>query len=336
MRERTAKRIFDYETVASEAQEVTVKNINPYLVDGPNLVLTSRSTPICAVPEIGIGNKPIDDGNYLFSKSEMDVFVSREAKSKKWFRRFLSADDLINAGERWCLFLKDCPPQELRSMPLVLQRVEAVRAFRLKSKSAPTRKLAETPTLFHVENVPSRDYIGIPRHSSETRNYLQITRVEASTILGDSCLLMREGGLYELGVLLSGMHMAWVRATCGRLESRYRYSKDIVYNNFPWPENPSEKTKAPIESAAQGVLEARAQFKEASLADLYDPLSMPSSLAKAHRALDAAVEAAYGKKSFASDAERVAFLFTRYEALVAPLEAAAKKKSKKRKVAAGE
>nr|WP_206673334.1 DNA methyltransferase [Tepidiphilus baoligensis] len=306
------KVIFEYEDIRGEPHAVIARNINPYLVDGPNVVLPRRSKPLCDVPEIGIGNKPIDNGNYLFTAEEKAEFLKREPAAAKWFRRWLGADEFLNGYERWCLFLGDCPPSELRRMPHVLARVEAVKKFRAASKSAATRKLAETPTRFHVENIPQQPYLLIPRVSSESRLFVPMGFITNGAIASDATLIVPEATIYHFGILSSTMHNAWIRYTCGRLESRYRYSATIVYNNFPWPPNPSAKQRAAIETAAQGVLDARAQFPGASLADLYDPVAMPPALVKAHQKLDAAVDAAYGRKHFKNDAERVAFLFALY------------------------
>ncbi|MGD9520794.1 MAG: DNA methyltransferase [Tepidiphilus sp.] len=312
------KVIFEYEDIRGEPHAVIARNINPYLVDGPNVVLPRRSKPLCDVPEIGIGNKPIDNGNYLFTAEEKAEFLKREPAAAKWFRRWLGADEFLNGYERWCLWLGDCPPSELRRMPHVLGRVEAVKKFRAASKSAATRKLAETPTRFHVENIPQQPYLVVPKVSSERRFVIPIGFMQPDTLCSDLVFIVRDASLLHFGVLSSTMHNAWVRYTCGRLESRYRYSAAIVYNNFPWPPNPSAKQRAAIEAAAQGVLDARAQFPGASLADLYDPVAMPPALVKAHQKLDAAVDAAYGRKHFKNDAERVAFLFALYhEAILA-------------------
>lgn len=307
------KTIFEYDDIRGVPHVVQVSNINPYLVDAPDVVLPRRSSPICAVPEIGIGNKPIDDGNYLFTPAEKFEFVKHEPQSKKYFRRWLGADEFINNIERWCLWLGDCTPAELRAMPEVMKRVQAVKTFRLASKSAPTRKLASVPTRFHVENIPSDEYLVFPRHSSENRKILPLGFFDSKYLAGDANLIATGASLFHFGVLTSATHNAWIRATCGRLESRYRYSKDIVYNNFPWPDDPTAPQKQKIEEAAQAVLDARAEFTESSLADLYDPLTMPPLLVKAHQKLDVAVDAAYGKKLFKNDAERVAFLFELYQ-----------------------
>ena len=234
------KRLFDYETIKSDPHELTAGNINPYLVDAADVLLPNRSKPICDVPEIGIGNKPIDGGNYLFSTDERDAFIAAEPDAAPWFRRWLGSDEFINGWERWCLWLGECPPDVLRRLPLAMQRVQAVRAFRLASKSAPTRKLADTATRFHVENFPHSTYLLIPRVSSERRAFIPVGFMDAATFSSDSALIVREATLYHFGILNSTMHMAWVRAVCGRLKSDYRYSAGIVYNNFPWPELPLE------------------------------------------------------------------------------------------------
>jgi hypothetical protein len=310
------KTIYEYADIKGEPHALPAGNINPYLVDAPDVVLDNRRVPICPVPEIGIGNKPIDGGHYLFTDDEKAEFLKLEPQAEKWFRRWLGADEFINGTQRWCLWLGDCPPGELRRMPEAMKRVEAVRQFRLASKSPPTRKLADTPTRFHVENMPQGEYLIFPRHSSETRPILPIGFGTPEVLVGDACLLTDTATLYHFGVLTSAMHMAWVRSVCGRLKSDYRYSAGIVYNNFPWPD---DKARQAIETAAQAVLDARTQFPGASLADLYDPLTMPPALLRAHQKLDAAVDKAYGKSGFKSDAERVAFLFARYRALTSLL-----------------
>ncbi len=333
------KTIFEYDDIAGEPHAVAVRNINPYLVDGPDVVLPRRSQPICDVPGIGIGNKPIDGGNYLFSIDERDAFIQTEPQAAKWFRRWLGADEFLNGYERWCLWLGDCEPAELRAMPEVLKRVRAVKRFREASKSLPTQKLASTPTRFHVENMPQSRYLVIPEVSSERRSYIPFGFEEPATLCSNLVKIAPDATLFHFGILSSTMHNAWVRLTCGRLKSDYRYSKDIVYNNFPWAEallnsavnNSTEKqpsietkrTREAIETAASEVLQTRAKHPESSLADLYDPLTMPPDLRKAHQKLDAAVDKAYelsgGKKTYKTDAERVAFLFELYQRLTSLL-----------------
>ena len=350
LEDRPGKVIYEYAQLRGEAHGVPASNINPYLVDAPDVVLPRRNKPISSVPEIGIGNKPIDGGNYLFSPEERDAFIAQQPASAPWFRRWLGAEEFLNGYERWCLWLGDCQPHELRAMPLVVQRVQAVKAMRLASKSAPTRKLADTPTRFHVENMPEMSYLLFPRVSSERRSWLPIGFIDAKTLTSDSALMTVGASLFHLGVLSSTMHNAWMRTTCGRLKSDYRYSASIVYNNFPWPDLPAlsepnqppaqaQPAQAAIEIAAQAVLDARAQFPGSSLADLYDPLTMPPALLRAHQKLDAAVDKAYqrcgGKKSYASDAERVAFLFERYQQLTSLLPVAAAKKTRAPRRSAG-
>ena len=316
--DRKGKTSYDYLTVKGEPQAIAAKNINPYLVDAPDVVLRNRSKPVCEVPPIGIGNKPIDGGNYLFTPEEKAEFLQREPQAEKWFRRWIGSREFINNIERWCLWLGDCPPSELRKMPQALARVEAVRRFRLASKSAPTRKIAATPTRFHVENIPESDFLVIPKVSSERRLYIPIGYLPPEILASDLVFIVGNASPFHFGILSSNMHMAWMRSVCGRLESRYRYSAGIVYNNFPWPQDPSPDAVKRIEQSVQAVLDARAAHPESSLADLYDPLTMPPDLHKAHQALDRAVDRAYSRKKFIGDADRVAFLFERYAELAGP------------------
>ncbi len=292
-----------------------VGNINAYLLNAENIFIESRSNPICDIPQIGIGNKPIDGGYYLFKEEEKNEFIRKEPQSEKWFRPWLGADEFINRYYRYCLWLGECPPNELRKMPECLKRVEAVKNFRLSSKSSGTIKLADTPTHFHVENMPKSYYLLIPRVSSEKRKYVPIGFINPHTISSDSVHIIPNATLYDFGVLTSNVHMAWMRAVCGRLETRYRYSKDIVYNNFPWCE-PTEEQKAKIEQTAQAILDARALYPDSSLADLYDELTMPPELRKAHQANDRAVMQAYGFwGKIKTESECVAELMKMYQKL---------------------
>lgn len=321
------KRLFEYDTVKSDPHELEVENINPYLVDASNIVLRSTQNHIQSfVPKIGIGNKPIDNGQYLFTDSDKDVFISSEPQSEKYFRRWIGSDEFLNGYNRWCLFIRYASPTDLRLMPLVLERIENVRQFRAASKSEPTKKLSETPTKFHVENFPENTYLVIPKVSSERRRYIPIGFEEVTTLASDLLFVVNNATLYHFGVLSSTMHNAWVRYTCGRLKSDYRYSKDIVYNNFPWAENVSAKQQEAVEKAAQAVLDARAKYPTSSLADLYDPLTMPPELVKAHNTLDKAVDQCYRKEAFASESHRIAFLFELYERYTAGLFATEGKK----------
>ena len=299
----------------------TAQNISPYLIDAPNVWIESRKKPLCSVPEIGIGNKPIDGGNYLFTEKEKNDFIKKEPQSAQYFKKWIGADEFINGWFRYCLWLGDCLPNELRAMPECLKRVQAVRAFRLASKSEGTRKIADKPTRFHVENMPRGNYLLIPRVSSERRKYVPIGFVQSDVLCSDSvhvldCSRMETNvsALLAFGILTSNVHMAWMRAVCGRLKSDYRYSKDIVYNNFPWCA-PTDAQKLKIEQTAQAILEARAKYPESSLADLYDEATMPPELRKTHQENDRAVMQAYGFPVKISENEVVSELFKLYETL---------------------
>lgn len=283
----TPKKLFD-----GDRYQVA-NNINGYLLDGENVFVESRSKPICNVPEIGIGNKPIDGGFYLFEKEEMEDFIKKEPSSKKYFRPWYGSREFINQKPRYCLWLGECTPAELKAMPHCMERVKAVREYRLASPSPGTVKLADKPTRFHVENMPSGRYIVILQVSSERRRYIPMGYMDNSVLCSDKVRILPNGNLYEFGILESNVHMAWVRATCCRLKSDYSYTVNDVYNNFIWPA-PTEQQKAKIEQTAQAILDARALYPDSSLADLYDDLTMPPELRKAHQANDRAVMDAYG------------------------------------------
>lgn len=266
------------------------------------------------------GSIPADGGNLLMTPDERNNFLKSEPKAEMWLRHYLGAEGFINGIDRYCLWLADCPPDTLRQMPHVLQRIDAVRKARLDSPKAPTKAKAETPTLFTENRQPTNGfYLAFPRTSSENRRYIPLGFLSADTIAANDLQMVPNASLFHFGVLTSTMHMAWMRITSGRLESRYRYSSKATYNNFPWPEAPSDAHRQRIEDAAQGVLDARAAFPGTSLATLYNPETMPPALVKAHTALDRAVDAAYvpdgGAKTYANDAARVAFLFRRYAEL---------------------
>ena len=311
------KSIFEYEDIKGEAQELKVKNINPYLVEAKNIFIDKKSIPICKVPEMNFGNMPADGGEFLFTTEEKNDFLKKEPDAKLFFKPFISAHEFINNKERWCLWLNEIDPSKLKKMKLVLERLQNVKAIR-EISSRP--KLAAIPHLFAQITQPKNlDYILIPRHSSENRKFIPIGFFKSNNISADSCLIIPNGTLYHFGILTSLMHMAWVKTTCGRLKSDYRYSKDIVYNNYPWPENSSDKQVKAIETAAQNVLDARLEFPNSSLADLYDPLTMPPILVKAHNDLDKAVDLAYRQQPFTSEANRMVFLFELYEKYTANL-----------------
>jgi hypothetical protein len=321
------KSIFEYEDIKGEAHEIKAKNINPYLVDAKDLFINKRRKPICNVPEISFGSMPNDGGNFLFTDEEKIEFVKQEPKSDKFFKPLISAYEFLNGRKRWCLWLKNANPTELKEAKLVTERVENVRKLRAASTRKTTQKLASFPTLFGEDRQPENKYVLIPRHSSENRNYIPMGFFDEHSIASDSCLFVEGAKLYHFGILMSIMHMAWVKHICGRLESRYRYSNELVYNNYPWPENPNEKQIKAIETSAQKVLDTRAEFPISSLAVLYG-LMLPA-LVKAHNELDRAVDLAYRPQPFTSEANRMVFLFELYEKYTADLFTKEKPKRKR-------
>ena len=297
-------------------RKIEAKNINAYLADAPDVFVGSRQHPLCPVPEIGIGNKPIDGGNYLFEKEEMEDFISKEPNSAQYFKPWYGSEEFIHQRPRYCLWLGDCTPVELLNMPHCLKRVEAVRELRLASKSEGTRKLADRPTHFHVENMPKGNYIIVPSVSSEKRRYIPMGFMSPDALASNLVLIIPDATLYHFGILESNVHMAWMRAVCGRLKSDYRYSKDVVYNNFPWP-TPTEEQNAKIEQAAQAILDARAKYPDSSFSDMYgDKMYLFPELLKAHQDNDRAVMAAYGfPVKTMTESQCVAELFKLYQEL---------------------
>ncbi len=330
-------RLFEYATINSAPHETIASAINPYLVNAPTILLVNRKNPICDVPEMRYGSMPRDDGNFVLTGQEKEDLLKIEPEAAAWIRPYIGAHEFLNKGDRWCLWLVNTPPAAIKSMPKVYERIQHVRDFRAASNAASTRKFAATPTLFCQIAQPESNYLLIPRVSSERRAYVPIGFISKNVIASDAVLIIPEASLFHFGVITSAMHNAFMRLTCGRMKSDFRYSKDIVYNNFPWPgfagEPLSDKHRTAIEQAAQCVLDARAQFASSSLADLYDPLTMPLALLKAHQKLDTAVDAAYqpsgGKKTYASDAERVAFLFELYQRITSLLPGPFTKKTRK-------
>lgn len=310
------KSIFEYEDIKGEAHEIKAKNINAYLIDAKDILVEKKTKPICNVPGIMKGNYYAKSEGLIIEEEDLNYLVTNEPNAKKWIKLLIGADEFINNRKRYCLWLVDCPPDELRKMPLVMERVNRVREDRLKSTDKGMQNLA--PTRFRETNNPEKCLV-IPVVSSESRNYIPMGFIDKKTISTNANLIMPDANLYHFGVLMSTIHMAWVKSVCGRLESRFRYSKDIVYNNYPWPENPNEKQIKAIETASQKVLDARLQFPNSSLADLYDPLTMPSTLVKAHNELDKAVDLAYRPQPFTSEANRMVYLFELYEKYTADL-----------------
>ncbi|MDR1484240.1 MAG: hypothetical protein LBT09_05410, partial [Planctomycetaceae bacterium] len=311
------KQIYQYAEINGKPVKTVVNRINAYLLDGLDIFITNRSTPLCDVPSMNFGNVALDSGHLIFSESEKNEFVKREPNSKKWFKKLLGADELLYDKTRWCLWLVDIEPSELRSMPLVMERVKQVKQARESARDKGAQKLALRSHLFRDLNNPKK-YLAIPVTTGESRKYIPIIFANGNYIPAVTIQAIPNAGLYHFGILTSAIHMTWMRYVCGRLKSDYRYSKDIVYNNFPFP-NPTDKQKHAVETAAQTVLDIRAKFPNSNLADLYDPLSMPSELSKAHQKLDKLVEKCYGK-TFDNDSQRVAYLFELYQKLTGKFE----------------
>lgn len=320
------RKLYDYETVTSEPIEIVAKNINPYLVDFDDIVILNRSKPICNVPEILFGNMPNDDGNFLFTDEEKSIFLKEEPDAAKFIKQLISSKEYLHGNKRWCLWLKNIKPNELRSLPLTSERVKKVKEYRLNSTRETTRLLADTPTLFGEIRQPESEYVLIPRHSSENRKYVPFGFFDANYIVHDSCLSIVNASLYHFGIISSHMHMAWLRAVCGRIKSDYRYSNSLVYNNFSWPLTPPSQKISRVEKAAKQILNVRLRYQDSTLADLYDQYAMPPDLTKAHKELDDAVDDCYVNKNFPTELSRLEFLFEMYRKITEPLLKIEKKK----------
>ena len=293
-----------------------VSNINSYLMDAEDKFIESRSTPICDVPQIRFGSMPRDGGGFVLTDEEKEELIKKEPLSEKWIHPYIGAYEFLNNKSRWCLWLMGANPHELKQCPTVMKRIEFVKKFRLESKAEGTRKFAETPTIFCQIAQPNSDYIAIPKTSSEKRKYIPIGFLDKNVIASDLLFLIPNANIYHFGILTSNVHNAWMRTLCGRLKSDYRYAKDIVYNNFPWP-NPTKEQQAKIEKTAQAILAARAIYKDCSLADLYDDVTMPPELRKAHQLNDKAVMEAYGFwGKVKTESECVSELMKMYQKLV--------------------
>jgi hypothetical protein len=301
------------------AARQSVRRINSYLVEAEDIFVASRPKPLCDAPPMRFGSMPRDGGGFMLGEGERAALLEECPAAGKWIRPYMGAAEFINGKRRWCLWLVGASPKEIKSCPAVLKRVESVRAFRAGSVAGATRKFADAPTLFCQIAQPDTDYILVPRVSSERREYIPMGFVPPDVIASDATQVIPGASLWHFGVLTSSVHMAWTRTVCGRLEIDYRYSKDIVYNNFPWPEA-DDGQKAKITALARVVLDARALYSDNSLADLYDPRTMPKELLKAHRALDAAVMKLYGFRAGAAEAEVVAALMERYARLAGGVE----------------
>ena len=319
------KTIWTYENIKGEPQEIKVKNINPYLLEGRDTIVLKRNSPICKVPEIYFGSMPNDGGYFLFNELEKLEFLNKEPNAESWFRPFLGAHEFLNNEERWCLWLKDISPSELKSLRHVQEIVNSVKNIRLKSSRAATNKLANFPTLFGEIRQPQSEYIAIPEVSSERRVYIPIGFLKPKVIASNRLKIIPSAGLFHFGILTSKMHMAWVKYTCGRLKSDFTYSNQIVYNNYPWPKEPIGRNKKNVEEKAQKVLDVRNEFPNSSLADLYDPLTMPPKLVKAHQELDKAVDLCYRSKAFKTETARIEFLFDLYNEYISSMHNEKKK-----------
>jgi len=349
------KRLFEYEDIKGDPHERIVKNINQYLVDAKDILISNKSKPICNVPEMKYGSKPTDGGHFILTDDEKNKFLEIEPLAEKYIKPFLSAKEFLNNEKRWCIWLVGANPNELRSLPEILNRIEKVKKFRSESIAESTRNYPHH-TLFRQVTQPDSDYILIPLHSSENRKYIPLGFFKKTEIVANSCSSVPNATVYHFGILTSEMHMSWVKHVCGRIKSDFRYSKDIVYNNFPWPENPSEKQVKTVEEAAQKVLDVREKFMHpagndiqatnpgnspahqftssppnASLADLYDPLTMPPELVKAHQELDKAVDLCYRPQPFINETKRIEFLFELYDKYTAGMFANEERKSRKQK-----
>lgn len=274
-------------------QCVAVKNVSPYLLDTPTVFVESRNKPLCNIPDVVKGSSPVDGGNLLLNQEEYDDLIESEPLAKKYIYPFVGAKEFLHGVKRWCIWMPTYNPADIKNLAKVKKRIELTREFRLSSTKAATRKYADYPSRFMETRQPASNYILIPRHSSETRKYIPFGFMPPSIICGDANSMVPNATVYQFGILISNVHMAWTRAVCGRIKSDYRYSNDVVYNNFPWP-TPTEQQKAKIEQTAQAILDARALYPDSSLADLYDDLTMPPELRKAHQANDRAVMDAYG------------------------------------------
>jgi hypothetical protein len=297
-----------------DGEKISVKNINQYLCDAPAVFIESRTTPISKSLSMCYGSMPIDDGHLILTKDDVELLLKENPENKKFIRSYMGGAELIKNQERWCLWLKDFSPKELKSSRFVAERVKQTKDFRLSSGRSQTQNLASIPWLFGEIRQPETNMVVVPKVSSEARRYIPISFISPEIIINGSALIVPNASLYEFGVLTSSIHNSWMRAVAGRLESRYQYSSNIVYNNFPWC-NPTDEQKAKIDQTAQAILDARAKYPESSLADLYDETFMPIELRKAHQANDRAVMEAYGFTKDITESEIVAELFKMYEKL---------------------
>jgi len=315
------KYIFEYEDIKDEPIEIKARNINPYLVQGKDSTILKRRVPICKAPEISFGSMPNDGGHLLLTDDEKIELLEQEPHAKKWIRPLISAHEYLNGKTRWCLWMVGITPTELKSLPLINRRVKAVKKHRSESNREATNKLTATPHLFGKIRQPKSDYLAIPRVSSENRDYIPIAYFAKKNILSDTCLCIANATLFDIGILTSKMHMTWVRYVCGRLKSDYRYSNEIVYNNYPWTNGITKKQQNAVENAAQKILDCREKYltnTNTTLAKLYGS-NMPNDLRIAHQTLDKAVDKCYREIPFTTDIKRIEFLFELYDNYTADL-----------------
>lgn len=324
----TSKTIYEYEDIKGEPHAIKASNISPYLIDAPDFVLPSRTATPVGLPRLIKGSQPTDGGHLILTKAEKSELLTKEPQAEKWIKPYIGGEELINGTVRYCLWLKDASPSELKAMPQVVIRVKAVADWRLTSATASVRDYSAMPALFTQDRQPSHEFLALPEVSSERRLFIPIAFMSADVVPSNKIQVIHDANLHHFGILCSTMHNAWMRTVAGRLKSDFSYSP-AVYNNFPWPALQANAHE-PLEECAQALLDARAAHPNASLADLYDPLTMPANLLKAHQALDKAVDAAYGYKGAQTDAARVAFLFERYQQLTSLLPVADKPKKRRK------
>ena len=323
----TNKMIFEYEDIKGIPHGIKVKNINPYLVDAKDLLINKTCDPICNVPKMSFGNMPLDGGYLLLNEQDKNELLLNTPDASKYIKKVIGSYEYINNEKRYCLWLVNASPSDLRKFPFILRRIEQVKRFRENSIAPSTQKFSQTPMLFRDTKLPD-SYIVIPGVSSERRTYIPIGFLNSETVPTNLVHIIPNGKVFHFGILISKMHMTWVRYICGRLKSDFRYSKDNVYNNYPWPGNPTEKQIRIIETRAQKILEVRDEFPTNSLADLYNPLIMPPVLVKAHNELDKVVDLSYRSQPFTTEANRMEFLFELYEKYTSNLFTKEKKKRK--------
>jgi hypothetical protein len=326
----TNKWLFEYDTLKSEPHIIKTKHINPYLIEASDIIVQGRMIPLCEVPPIVNGSIPADGGNLILEPGEKEILLAKDPEAAQWIKVYLGGEGFINNITRHCLWLVNCPPEQLRKMPEVVKRISAVKEMRLASAKAATREKANYPSLFTENRQPTTgNYLAIPRTSSENRRYIPFGFLSAEIIAANDLQLVPNANVFHFGILSSIMHMAWVKVTAGRLKSDYRYSTKFTYNTFPWPQIAASQ-KQKVEEAAQSILDIRAKYPGSTLADLYDPVTMPPDLVKAHQALDKAVDLCYRSQPFVNELGRIEFLFGLYEQYTAPMFGGESKKNKRK------